>query len=82
MGDTMQAADLEALKAVAEDPFIAPSKRVAARKILREHRANQMAAQGDRAIKAALQAKVAQGEPMTWRERQLARDLGLVSREG
>lgn len=76
MTDT--ALDLAALRAVAEDPLVAPSKRVEARKALWAYRDAVAEAEGAARAARRLKAKIARGWPMTWREIAAARAMGLL----
>lgn len=68
---------LAQLRAVAEDPLIAPSKRVEARTILKTLAREQEGAR-DSALRRRLQAKIRAGRDLPWRERAVARQLGLI----
>lgn len=80
MSDTAPITDdqLAQLRAVAEDPLIAPSKRVEARTILKTLAREQEDAR-DGELRGRLQAKIRAGRDLTWRERAVARQLGLVA---
>lgn len=77
-GDAMTDIDLAALRAVAEDPFVAPSERVQARKQLRAYREQAEAAEGAAGAARRIRAKLAAGRDLTWREFVAARAMGLL----
>lgn len=83
MTDLATATDeqLDRLRAVAEDPLIAPSKRVEARKLLKAWREEHEAAR-DAELRCRLLAKLRSGRDLTWRERAVAQRLGLVAGRG
>lgn len=68
---------LARLRAVAEDPMIAPSKRVEARALLKAWREEQDKARGVD-VRRRLQEKIRTGRHLSWRERAVARELGLI----
>lgn len=72
---------LARLRAVAEDPFVAPSKRIEARTILKQIRRLKEGAESDR-LRRELQRKIAAGHDLAWRERAIAQELGLIARRG
>lgn len=71
--------ELARLKAIAEDPLIAPSKRVEARTILKAWRRAQDEAR-DSGLRRRLQAKIRDGEELSWRERIQAQEMGLLAK--
>lgn len=77
MTDDTEAA-LAALGAIAEDPLVAPSKRVEARKALRAYRDAVAEAEGAARAARRLRAAITSGRPLTWREIAAARAMGLL----
>lgn len=73
------ATDLATLRIIAEDPLVAPSKRVEARKALRAYRDAVAEAEGAARAAWRLKAKIARCLPMTWREIAAARAMGLMT---
>ena len=78
MNDQPTENDLAALRAVAEDPLVAPSKRVEARKQLRAYREQAEAMEGAAAAARRLRSKIAACRRLTWREFTAARAFGLL----
>lgn len=68
---------LARLRAIAEDPFIAPSKRIEARSLLKAWREEQDKARGVD-VRRRLQDKIRTGRHLSWRERAVAREMGLL----
>lgn len=71
--------ELARLRAVAEDPLIAPSKRVEARTILKALAHAQEEAH-DIDLRRLLAAKIRTGQALSWRERTQARNLKLLAK--
>lgn len=78
MSDALADPDLAALRAIAENPLIAPSKRVEARKVLREYREQQREAMTSKQLAQRIRDKLRRGFPLGWREAGIARELGLL----
>lgn len=74
----LDAIDLDALRADAENPLIAPSRRVQARKALKVYREQAEAAEGAAGAARRIRAKIAAGRELTWREFAAARAMGLL----
>lgn len=78
MCGAMTAIDLAALRAVAEDPLVAPSERVEARKALRAYREAQAEAATAASGMRRIRAKIAAGRDLTGAEIATARAMGLL----
>ena len=72
--------DLAALRAVAENPLVAPSVRVEARKALRAYREAQAQAEAATAASGMrrIRAKIAAGRDLTGAETATARAMALL----